>query len=40
MSELEEAFEFSVHDQGALKALSQNGNHIDLKPEQEAAIRI
>ena len=30
--------EFSVPE--TLKALSQNGKHIDLKPEQEAAIRV
>ena len=38
MAESEEELEFSV--QQTLKDLSQNGKHIDLKPEQEAAIRV
>lgn len=38
MVESEEMFKFSV--QQMLKDLSQNGKHIDLKPEQKAAIRV
>jgi len=38
MAEFEEAFEFSVQER--LKELSQNGKHIDLKPEQVATIRV
>lgn len=35
MAESEETFKFSVHE--TLKDLSQNGKHIDLKPEQESS---
>jgi len=38
MAESEEALEFPVLEK--LKDLSQNGEHIDLKPKQEAAIRV
>ena len=38
MAESEEAFGFSVQE--TLKDPSPNGKHIDLKPEQEAAIRV
>ena len=38
MAEFEEAFEFSVQETS--KDLSQNGKRIDLKPEQQAAIRV
>ena len=38
MAESEEASKFSVQEM--LKVLSQNGKHIDLKPKQEAAIRV
>ena len=38
MAESEEVFEFSV--QKTLKALPQNGKHINLKPEEEAAVRV
>ena len=38
MAKSEEAFKFSV--QKMFKDLLQNGKHIDLKPEQEAVIRV
>ena len=42
MAESEEAFErvFEFSVQETLKDLSQNGKHIILKPEQEAAIGV
>ena len=38
MAESEEAFKVSVQE--TLKDLLQNGQHIDLKPEQEVVIRV
>ena len=38
MADSEKALEFSVQE--TLKDLSQNGKHINLQPDQEAAIRV